>query len=93
MKFSKIGALLLTLACLLLPFSSASAAGSGVWDNIGTYGMTSQTPIIKSGGGNFIFTTTAFMALLLRCMKLTGREARPKSLEKISTSDRKATVR
>ena len=35
MKFSKIGALLLTLACLLLPFSSASAAGAGVWDNIG----------------------------------------------------------
>ena len=32
MKFSKIGALLLTLACLLLPFSSATAAGAGVWD-------------------------------------------------------------
>lgn len=82
MKFSKIGALLLTLACLLLPFSSATAAGAGVWDNIGTYGMTSQTPIIKSSGGNFIFTTTAFTALHLRCMKLTGREARLKSQEK-----------
>ncbi|WHF43837.1 hypothetical protein QKW34_14565 [Bacillus licheniformis] len=93
MKFSKIGALLLTLACLLLPFSSATAAGAGVWDNIGTYGMTSQTPIIKSSGGKFYFHNNSFYGFTFTLYEVDGAGSTPEIARKISTSDRKATVR
>lgn len=82
MKFSKIGALLLTLACLLLPFSSASAAGAGVWDNIGTYGMTSQTPIIKSGGGKFYFHNNSFYGFTFTLYEVDGAGSTPEIARK-----------
>lgn len=54
MKPKKWSAVLLGLACsFIMPF--AAFAGPGEWNNIGTYGMTYQTSMIRSGGGDFYF--------------------------------------
>ncbi|MDI5791087.1 hypothetical protein PO124_29895 [Bacillus licheniformis] len=87
MKFSK-SVPYCSLWRVCFAFSSATAAGAGVWDNIGTYGMTSQTPIIKSSGGKFISQQQLY-GFTFTLYEVDGAGSTPEIARKISTSDRK----